>query len=128
MRTPVAILGLLLIALGWINATASDRHPALLFVGFALLLAAGRWPVRDLRVAAGVLSLPLVFWLYMAGFYQGPICYEDGGCVESWLPSQVVRTAVELVPYLVVAALAWRLGLHRTRARGPLVSAREDGR
>ena len=113
MRARAAIPGLLLIALGWLNATASERNPALLFIGFGLVLAAGRWPARDLRIAAGALLVPLAYWLYLNGTYQGPICHVDRGCVESWLPPSPIRTALELVPYLVVATLAWRLQRER---------------
>ena len=117
MRMRLAIPGLLLIALGWLNATASDHHPALLLIGFALLLTAGAWPARELRVAAWVMSVPLAYWLYMEGFYQGPICSVSRGCVESWRLPQVVKTALELVPYVVVATLASRLRRHRSQPR-----------
>jgi hypothetical protein len=43
------------------------------------------------------------------------------------VPPRRVETALELVPYLVIAALAWRLWKHHPFARGSVVAAREGG-
>ena len=105
----MAIFGLALIAAGWENATFVGRNPGLSFIGAALVLASRRWPAEDLGLAAAVVFLPFVHWLYMEGFYQGPICSEESGCHESFKFPGAVQTLIEVVPYLVVAWLAWRL-------------------
>ena len=125
MRNGVAIVGLVLIAMGWMNATLSDRHPGLLIIGCVLVLTSRRWSSRDLGIAAGGLGVPLLYWFYMAGFHQGPICSEESGCHESWAPPDVVMTVIELVPCFVIGWLAWRLGKHDPLASGPVVPARE---
>jgi hypothetical protein len=66
--------------LGWVNATLSGRNPALLLIGCVLVLASRRWRTDDLLIAAGVLALPLLHWVYMDGFYRGTICTEERGC------------------------------------------------
>ena len=105
--------------LGWANATLSDRHPGLLVIGCVLVLTSRRWRTDDLLIAAGVLSLPLLHWIYIEGFYQGTICTEESGCRTDPAFPDAVRAAIDLVPYAVIGGLAWRLRTDRPAPAGP---------
>ena len=111
-------------ALGWVNATLSDRGPVLLLIGCVLVLTSRRWRTDDLLIAAGVLVLPLLHWVYMDGFYRGTICTEDFGCRTDPAFPDAVRVVIDLVPYVVIGGLAWRLRQHDPLARGAVVPAR----
>jgi hypothetical protein len=74
-----------------------------------------------------VLAVPLIYWFWDASLAHGTICYEGSGCTTPWSPPDAVETAIEVVPYLVITWLAWRLRNHHPLARGPVVPARESG-